>query len=133
LEQTPDCLSVQSYSTYTGKQFTEVHQVFNEWISQTIRLYNGSSDAEFEWQVGPINTTDKFGREVVIRFNSDLKSNSIFYTDANGREILTRKRDFRPTWNLNQTEPVGGYYSIYLSFNYMSLFIKLMCLNLANI
>ena len=114
LEQTPDCLNVQSYSTYTGKQFTEVHQVFNDWISQTIRLYNGSSHAEFEWQVGPINTTDKFGREVVIRFNSDLKSNSIFYTDANGREILTRKRDFRPTWNLNQTEPVGGYYLIYL-------------------
>lgn len=108
LDQTPDCLSVQSYSTFKGNQFTEVHQVFGDWISQTIRLYDGALHAEFEWQVGPIDISDNFGREVVIRFQSDLKSNSLFYTDSNGREILTRKRDFRPTWQLDQTEPVAG-------------------------
>lgn len=108
LEQTPECLGVKSYSTFSGKQFTEVHQVFNDWISQTIRLYERAQHVEFEWQVGPIDISDQFGREVVIRFQSDLKSNTIFYTDSNGREMLTRKRDFRPTWKLNQTEPVSG-------------------------
>ena len=33
-----------------------------------------------------------------------------FYTDANGREYLKRVRNFRPTWNLNVTQPVSGNY-----------------------
>ena len=108
--QSPDCLQVNQFSVYKGEQFTEVHQVFNSWISQTIRLYDGEQNAEFEWQVGPIYADDKVGREVVTKFESDLESSSLFYTDANGREILQRKRDFRPTWDLNNTEPVSGNY-----------------------
>lgn len=110
LFQKPDCLSVKNYTVFNGNQFTEVHQVFNNWISQTIRLYTGAKNAEFEWQVGPLDISDNIGKEVVIRFQSDLKSNSLFYTDSNGREMLTRKRDFRPTWPLEQTEPVAGNY-----------------------
>lgn len=103
-------LSVREYSVYRGKQFDEIHQIYSEWISQTIRLYTGARNAEFEWKVGPICADDNIGREVVVRFDSDLKSNSLFYTDSNGREILKRKRDFRPTWNLNQTEMISGNY-----------------------
>lgn len=33
-----------------------------------------------------------------------------FYTDSNGRQTLLRQRDFRPTWQLNVTEPVSGNY-----------------------
>ena len=35
---------------------------------------------------------------------------STFYTDSNGREILKRVRDFRPSWKFEQTEPVSGNY-----------------------
>ena len=33
-------------------------------MSQTIRLYKNSINAEFEWQVGPINIDDENGKEV---------------------------------------------------------------------
>ena len=39
-----------------------------------------------------------------------VKSDATFYTDANGREMLRRVRDERPTWNLNVTQPVAGNY-----------------------
>lgn len=110
--QTDDCSewNVKNYTIYRGKQFDEVHQIYNDWISQTIRLYNDSRYAEFEWQVGPIDVSDQVGKEIVIKFITDLKSNSTFYTDANGREMLKRVRDYRPTWNLNQTERTAGNY-----------------------
>ena len=34
----------------------------------------------------------------------------MFYTDSNGRQMMERKRDYRPTWTLNVTEPVAGNY-----------------------
>ena len=48
------------------------------------------------------------GKEVVIRYSSDVRSGDEVYTDANGREMLRRVRDRRPTWDLNVTEPTAG-------------------------
>jgi lysosomal alpha-mannosidase len=107
---TPKCLNVLKFTVTRRAQFDEIHQVYNDWISQTIRLYKGTRNAEFQWQVGPIDVSDGFGKEIVIKFYSDLKSNSTFYTDSNGREMLKRVRDFRPTWKLEQTENVSGNY-----------------------
>ena len=60
---------------------------------------------------GPIDVSDNAGKEVIIRFESDLKSHGVFYTDSNGREILLRRRDYRPTWQLKPvSEPVAGNY-----------------------
>ena len=41
---------------------------------------------------------------------TDTASGGQFFTDANGRQTLRRQRDYRPTWNLNVTEPVSGNY-----------------------
>jgi lysosomal alpha-mannosidase len=101
---------VYDYLVSKHSQYVEIHQRYGEWISQTIRLYNGESNAEFEWQVGPIDVSDGTGREIVTRFDSDLMSNSLFYTDSNGREILQRKRNFRPTWPFINSESVSGNY-----------------------
>ena len=110
--QTQDCekVLVTSYQVTVNSLLSEIHQVYNDWISQTIRLYKDAQNAEFEWQVGSIPIDDSTGREIVIKFDSDIKSNSLFYTDSNGRETLQRKRNFRPTWPLNNTEPVSGNY-----------------------
>ena len=54
--------------------------------------------------------TNEIGKEVIVKFSSDLKSEKIFYTDANGREMIKRVRDFRETWKLNQSEEVAGNY-----------------------
>lgn len=75
-----------------------------------VRVYKDENYAEFEWLVGPIPVDDRIGREIISRFDSDIKSNSIFYTDSNGREMLQRKRNYRNTWNLNLVEPVAGNY-----------------------
>uniref|UniRef100_A0A2K5F6A0 Alpha-mannosidase n=1 Tax=Aotus nancymaae TaxID=37293 RepID=A0A2K5F6A0_AOTNA len=88
----------------------EVHQKFSAWCSQVIRLYSGQQHVELEWSVGPIPVGDTWGKEVISRFDTPLETKGRFYTDSNGREILERRRDYRPTWKLNQTEPMAGNY-----------------------
>ena len=34
----------------------------------------------------------------------------MWYTDSEGQEMQYRKRNYRPTWVLNVTEPVAGNY-----------------------
>ena len=50
------------------------------------------------------------GKEVVTRFSTSIASNATLFTDSNGREMQRRVRDYRPTWNLTQTEKVAGNY-----------------------
>jgi lysosomal alpha-mannosidase len=106
----PICMIVKSFIVQKGVQFSEIHQIFSNFISQTIRLYNDSKTLSFEWLVGPIDISDNIGKEIFTRFSSDLKSNSTFYTDSNGREILKRNRNYRPSWPFIQTETVSGNY-----------------------
>jgi lysosomal alpha-mannosidase len=73
-------------------------------------LYKNQKHAEFEWSVGPIPFEDGLGRDIALRFSTGLNSRSVFYTDANGRHMMRRERDYRPTWDLNVTEPIAGNY-----------------------
>lgn len=93
-----------------GPVVDEVHQKFSEWISQVIRIYKDDNIVEFEWLVGEIPVSDKIGREIISRFDTDIRSGDSFYTDSNGREMLPRRRDHRYTWNLNVTEKISGNY-----------------------
>ncbi|XP_030387439.1 lysosomal alpha-mannosidase-like isoform X2 [Scaptodrosophila lebanonensis] len=95
---------------YKGHLVEEVHQKFNDWISQVVRVYRDKPYAEFEWLVGPIPIGDRKGKEIVTRFKSDIQSNGVFYTDSNGREMIKRKRDHRDTWNLKLHEKIAGNY-----------------------
>lgn len=95
---------------FKGPLVQEVRQVISPYISQVIRLYAGQRHAEFEYTVGPIPVGDKWGKEIITRFDTDIKSDQLFYTDANGREMQERKRNYRPTWKLKITEPVAGNY-----------------------
>ena len=47
---------------------------------------------------------------MITRYSSNLKTNSEFYTDSNGREMLKRRLDYRPTWDVRLEEPVAGNY-----------------------
>lgn len=75
-----------------------------------VRIYKNENKAEFQWLVGPIPTSDNTGREIISRFDTDIESNGIFYTDSNGREMVQRRRNHRDTWNLTLLEPVSGNY-----------------------
>jgi len=84
--------------------------VFNEWASQEFNLYRNSSTLEIKWIVGPIPIDDNIGKEIIIRFNTDIKSEKKYYTDANGRQVLERIRDYRPTWHYIPDEPISANY-----------------------
>ncbi|XP_034481924.1 lysosomal alpha-mannosidase-like [Drosophila innubila] len=98
------------YTVYEGDQVKEVHQHFNQWISQVVRIYEGISRVEFEWLIGPIPIDDDTGREIVTRFKSDLSSNGVFYTDSNGREMIKRERNKREYFEPDMSESVSGNY-----------------------
>ena len=57
---TPEALPIASSATftaYTTDLVDEVHQVFNSWIRQIIRVYKQENHIEFDWLVGPLQIT----------------------------------------------------------------------------
>ena len=85
--------------------------MFNDWLVQTIRVYKNSTNIEFNWQVGPINVDDSIGKEVIFRLDSDINSNRMFYTDSNGREMMSRQRNARHnSEDFPLSEKVAGNY-----------------------
>ena len=96
------CITAQSVQTAVI--------AFNDWASEEFSLYENGETVEVEWTVGPIPIEDKIGKEIVIRYDTNIQSESKYYTDANGREVLLRTRNYRPTWNYTVNEPVSGNY-----------------------
>jgi len=91
-----------------GRDITEVRQTFGTWASQVVRLRNGQETVETDWTVGPVPIDDMKGKEIHAVFKSDLKSDNTMYTDSNGREFMERVKNYRPTWDLQVTEPIAG-------------------------
>ena len=55
LNQTPEPLGEPLKSSIIrGPLVQEVHQKFNDWTSQVIRLYKDEKIVEFEWMIGPL-------------------------------------------------------------------------------
>ncbi|CAF4980361.1 unnamed protein product [Rotaria sp. Silwood1] len=102
MSRTVTCIKTQTVQTAVI--------IFNNWTSQEISLYDDAEVVEIEWTVGPIPINDNIGKEVIIRYDTDIQSEAKYYTDANGREVLQRIRDYRPTWNYTVNEPVSGNY-----------------------
>lgn len=45
-----------------------------------------------------------------IRYETNVTNGDEFYTDSNGREMLKRTLNFRPSWKLDVQQPVAGNY-----------------------
>eukprot|EP00591_Stephanopyxis_turris_P017428 CAMPEP_0195539222 /NCGR_PEP_ID=MMETSP0794_2-20130614/49941_1 /TAXON_ID=515487 /ORGANISM="Stephanopyxis turris, Strain CCMP 815" /LENGTH=1047 /DNA_ID=CAMNT_0040673245 /DNA_START=100 /DNA_END=3243 /DNA_ORIENTATION=+ len=95
---------------YQTDLVTEVHSQFSSWVKQITRVKKGQPYLEVEYSVGPIPIADGKGREPFIRYKSSVKNDGVFYTDSNGREFLERKLSFRPTWDLEEFQPIAGNY-----------------------
>lgn len=113
-----------------GPVVTEVRQSFSDWATHVIRLFPGRSYVEVEWTAGPIPVDtpwlppvafDKkgspmpnvWGKEVVVRYSSGLKSKGTWYTDSNGKELVRRAYNKRgPSYPqpYNISEPIAGNY-----------------------
>jgi hypothetical protein len=90
----------------------EVHVSYEDgWVESTFRVLPGQPYLELEYTVGPIPIKDGRGKEVVSRLTtSNISQDNVYYTDSNGREFITRQKNFRPTWDLTVFEPVAGNY-----------------------
>jgi alpha-mannosidase len=103
---TPKANSASFFPTAVG---LDVHAFFDvPWIKQVTRVANDAPYIEVEFTVGPIPINDRRGKEIVMRLSTPINSNGEFFTDSNGREFQKRKRNFRPTWDLEVFEPVAG-------------------------
>ena len=80
-------------SRHTDGGVHELNQVFADYIHQTVRTYEDQDYIEFDWTVGGIPINDKIGKEIITRFESNLKTDGQFVTDSNGRQSIHRKYD----------------------------------------
>jgi lysosomal alpha-mannosidase len=83
----------------------------NEWLSHEIQIWADTTTSEFEFTVGPVPFADNMGKEIVSRFSVPTWANQgVYYTDSNCREMYQRVRDYRPSWNFTNYEPVAANY-----------------------
>ncbi|XP_077495268.1 lysosomal alpha-mannosidase-like [Amblyomma americanum] len=85
-----------TYRVVKGPLVQEVHQIFNEYISQVITLHKNSPFIEFTWTVGALDKlllssgwSSSSGCDIVSRFESNLDTDE-FYTDSNGWRTMRR-------------------------------------------
>uniref|UniRef100_A0A2H1VPQ9 SFRICE_009453 n=1 Tax=Spodoptera frugiperda TaxID=7108 RepID=A0A2H1VPQ9_SPOFR len=76
----------------------EIQIRFASYAGLSLRLYKGLPTIEVDWIVGPIPKADGLGKEVFVRYVTDLSNKGVFYTDSNGRQTMKRIRDARPTF-----------------------------------
>jgi hypothetical protein len=85
--------------------------VWGSWLTQVTRLWSNAATFDIESTVGPIPLDSKpRGREVVVRYSTDLVTNATWRTDSNCRDMIERIRDYRASWNYTVYEPIAGNY-----------------------
>lgn len=102
--------TIKGMNIYKGKIVEEVHQIFTDWISQVVRVYKDDNHFELEWLAGPLPIDNGRGKEVISRFTTNFESNGTFYTDSNGRQMIKRIRNYRPSWDVKIKEPISANY-----------------------
>ncbi|XP_077497608.1 lysosomal alpha-mannosidase-like [Amblyomma americanum] len=110
-----------TYRIITGPLVQEIHQIFNNYISQVITLHSDSPFIEFTWTVGPLTelmaepTKQSFtGCDVISKFDSDLRSEG-FYADSNGWKDVHRTAAVRE----GDKWPISSHYYPVASWIYI--------------
>jgi lysosomal alpha-mannosidase len=83
------------------------------------RLWAGDETFDVEYTLGPIPHRDG-GKDVVARYETDLATGGVFFTDANGRDSNRRVYNERPSFNLTVEEAVSGNYYPVSGFAYLA-------------
>lgn len=109
-----------SAKVYRGKNLFQI-RIKNDRIITDLRIYNDiAKGIEIQSFVDSIPVDDLVGKEVVMLVEvPSINNNNIFYTDSMGMEMQKRKINFRPTWNLEVSQPVAGNYYPVLSTIYI--------------
>jgi hypothetical protein len=84
-----------------GTEFDEVQQVFSNYATQTIRIYNkDTSFIELEYDIGVLPGNKEF----ISRFNTNIQNKRQLVHDSNALEMVKR------SFNNNTKEPVAANY-----------------------
>ncbi|CAK1547903.1 unnamed protein product [Leptosia nina] len=106
----PQSMSFKTIANPKGPVVQELWIESDRNLAANVRIYFEKKYFEIDYIVGPIDISDNIGKEYIVRYESNLVNNGIFYTDSNGRQVLKRKLNERPQWNLTLEEPVAGNY-----------------------
>jgi alpha-mannosidase len=126
----PGATAKPTVAVVAGPVVTEIFQKFSDWATHVIRLYKGQPYIEVEWTAGPIPVDtpwfppvamdkskkpmpNNWGKEVIVKYTSGIKSEGTWYTDSNGKEMVKRLYNKRgPSYPApyNISEPVAGNY-----------------------
>ncbi|XP_026747566.1 lysosomal alpha-mannosidase-like [Trichoplusia ni] len=91
----------------------ELHLKFSTYAGVALRLYTGLPTIEVDWIVGPIPMDDGYGKDVFIRYASNIVNKGAFYTDSNGRQTIKRMRDMRATYKQTNVDNIpGNFYPV---------------------
>lgn len=102
---------------YKNELVQEIHSSYSDWTSFVLRLYTESPTLEIDWMVGPVPIDDGLGKEVFLRYTTDLENRGIFHIDANGRQTIKRIRNVRAMYEPYNLDPIAGiwYFKIFPS------------------
>ena len=82
------------------------------WLAVTTRVWKGQATFDSDYTVGAVPIADGMGKEVVTRFYAPTFATAATWrSDSNCRDMVTRVRNFRPSWNASIVEPIAGNYA----------------------
>ncbi|XP_028032101.1 lysosomal alpha-mannosidase-like [Bombyx mandarina] len=93
---------------YKTRVVEEIHCAYSDYVSFVARLYTDLPYIEVDWVVGPVPVEDGWGKDVFLRYTTDLGNDGAFYTDANGRQTLKRLRNLRATYEPVNMDAIPG-------------------------
>ncbi|XP_050359941.1 lysosomal alpha-mannosidase-like [Nymphalis io] len=101
---------IDNFETKIYKSYIlqEIHSRYSDYASFVLRLYKDSPVVEVDWIVGPVPVSDNLGKDVFIRYMTDLENNGVLYTDSNGRQMVKRIRNKRALYEPYNFDPVAG-------------------------
>jgi len=110
-DEKPEPYGIEGDAIFSfGGGVTTVESRFGNYIKQTARIYDNAEFIDFEYTIGPIDISDGVGKEVIMKFSTDINNDKVFYTDANAREFVKRKLNTKETYEYELFQPVAGNY-----------------------
>ncbi|XP_075989719.1 lysosomal alpha-mannosidase-like isoform X1 [Anticarsia gemmatalis] len=106
----PTKLTIVKTEVANGDLATEFRSYLNPNGYLNTKIYKNLDFVENEFVVGPIPIHDGVGKEYIIKYETNIVNNGEFYTDSNGRQMIKRKLNYRPDWNVTLAEPIAGNY-----------------------
>eukprot|EP01129_Flabellula_baltica_P000848 TRINITY_DN1078_c0_g1_i1.p1 TRINITY_DN1078_c0_g1~~TRINITY_DN1078_c0_g1_i1.p1 ORF type:complete len:965 (+),score=111.58 TRINITY_DN1078_c0_g1_i1:28-2895(+) len=94
----------------SGDLVSIVSVIEKSWLKKVYRLYKNQNYIEVEQHVGPIDISNGDGKEIIVRYNTDIENGKTFFTDSQGQEMIKRVLNHRDSYKLNLQEHISGNY-----------------------